>query len=157
MEFDQIVWFLSGIALGVVVYWLLIARRFERREEALRLKFDVEAREAQLTLREEKSTFELEFKSRQAELERSIALRIEEQDLHARELARNSERQAEQTEALDRREAEISRTKRTLEEAENEAEKIRRLYRLKLHQISHMDQVEARKLLIATTESECEK
>jgi hypothetical protein len=46
MEFDQIVGFLSGIALGVVVYWLLIARRFERREEALRLKFDVEAREA---------------------------------------------------------------------------------------------------------------
>ena len=107
MEFDKIVGFLSGIALGVVVYWLLIERRFERREEALRLKFDVEAREAQLTLHEEKSTFELEFKSRQAELERSIALRIEEQDLHARELARNSERQAEQTEALDRREAEI--------------------------------------------------
>ena len=157
MEFEQIVGFLSGIALGVVVYWLLIARRFERREEALRLKFDVEAREAQLTLREEKSTSELEFKSRQAELERSIALRIEEQDLHAREIARNSERQSEQAEALDRREAEISRTKRTLEEAEHEAEKIRRLYRLKLHQISQMDQVEARKLLIATTESECEK
>ena len=157
MEFDQIVGFLSGIGLGVVVYWLLIARRFERREEALRLKFDVEAREAQLTLREEKSTFELEFKSRQAELERSIALRIEEQDLHAREIARNSERQSEQADALDRREAEISRTKRTLEEAEHEAEKIRRLYRLKLHQISQMDQVEARKLLIATTESECEK
>ena len=157
MEFDQIVGFVCGIVSGVVVYWLLIARRFERREEAQRLKLDVEAREAQLKLREEKSAFELEFKNREAELDRSIALRKEEQDLRARELARASERHAERSETLDDRETDLTRAKRALEESEHEAEKMRRLYRLKLHQISQMDQVEARKLLIATTETECEK
>ena len=157
MEFDQIVGFVCGIVSGVVVYWLLIARRFERREEAQRLKLDVEAREAQLKLREEKSAFELEFKNREAELDRSIALRKEEQDLRARELERASERHVERSEKLDNREADIARAKRALEESEHEAEKMRRLYRLKLHQIAQMDQVEARKLLIATTETECEK
>lgn len=157
MEFDQIVGFVCGIVSGVVVYWLLIARRFERREEAQRLKLDVEAREAQLKLREEKSAFELEFKNREAELDRSIALRKEEQDLRSRELAREGARHTERSEQLDDREKEIARAKRDLEESGHEAEKIRRLYRLKLHQISQMDQVEARKLLIATTEAECEK
>ena len=157
MEFDQIVGFLCGIVSGVVVYWLLIARRFERREEAQRLKLDVEAREAQLKLREEKSAYELDFKNREAELERSIALRKEEQDLRARELARASDRHAEKGKQLEEKEQDLARSKRGLEESEHEAEKTRRLYRLKLHQISQMDQVEARKLLIAATERECEK
>jgi ribonuclease Y len=157
MEFDQIVGFMCGILSGVVVYWLLIARRFERREEAQRLKLDVEAREAQLKLREEKSAFELEFKTQEAELDRSIALRKEELDLRARELARASDRDAERSQKLDDRESGIVRSTRGLEESEHEAEKTRRLYRLKLHQISQMDQVEARKLLITATERECEK
>lgn len=157
MEFDQILGFLGGILVGVVVYWLLIARRFERREEAQRLKLDVEAREAQLKLREEKSAFELEFKNREAEHDRSIALRKEEMDLRARELARASDRHAERSAKLDEREQELVRMKRGVEDSEHEAEKTRRLYRLKLHQISQMDQVEARKLLISATERECEK
>ena len=157
MEFDQIVGFLCGIIAGVVVYWLLIARRFERREEAQRLKLDVEAREAQLKLREEKSAFELDFKNRQAELDRSMTLRKEELDLRARELARASDRHAERSQKLDERDQELVRLKRGLDDSEHEAEKTRRLYRLKLHQISQMDQVEARKLLITATERECEK
>jgi ribonuclease Y len=157
MEFDQIVGFMGGILVGMVVYWLLIARRLERREEAQRLKLDVEVREAQLKLREEKSSFELNFKSREAELDRSMILRKEELDLRARELARASDRHAQRSQALDLREEELERVKRALEDSEHEAEKTRRLYRLKLHQISQMDQVEARKLLIAATERECEK
>ena len=135
MEFDQIVVLLCGILLGVVIYWLLIARRFERREEAQRLKLDVEAREVQLKMREEKSAFELDFKNREAELDRTITLQKEELDLRARELARSSDRHAEREQKLDDRDAELVRSKRGLEESEHEAEKIRRLYRLKLHQI----------------------
>ncbi len=157
MEFDQIVGFICGILSGVVVYWLLIARRFERREEAQGLKLDVEAREAKLKLREEKSAFELEFKTREAELDRQMVLRKEELDLRARELARASDRHVERSQKLDDRESELVRSARGLEESEHEAEKTRRLYRLKLHQISQMDQVEARKLLITATERECEK
>ena len=42
-----------------------------------------------------------------------------------------------------------------LEDAEHEAEKIRRLYRLKLHHITQMDHG-ARQLLLRNTERECE-
>jgi len=157
MEFDQIVGFMCGIIAGIGLCWLLIARRFERREEAQRLKLDVEAREAQLKLREEKSSFELDFKNREAAHDRSNVTRKEELDLRARELARASDRHAQRSQKLDERDQELVRMKRGLEDSEHEAEKIRRLYRLKLHQISQMDQVEARKLLITATERECEK
>ncbi len=157
MEFDQIVGFMCGIIAGIGLCWLLIARRFERREEAQRLKLDVEAREAQLKLREEKSSFELDFKNREAAHDRSNVMRKEELDLRARELARASDRHAQRSQKLDERDQELVRMKRGLEDSEHEAEKIRRLYRLKLHQISQMDQVEARKLLITATERECEK
>ena len=144
MEFDQIVGLVCGILAGMVACRLLFARRFVRREEAQRLKFDVEVREAQLKLREEKSVFELDLKNRVAELDRSIALRNEELDLRARELARASERQTKRSKNLDERDKELVRDKRGLDDLEHEAEKTRRLYRLKLHQISQMDQVEAR-------------
>ena len=157
MEFDQIVGLVCGILAGMVACRLLIARRFVRREEAQRLKFDVEAREAQLKLREEKSVCELDFTNRAAELDRSIALRNEELDSRARELVRTSDRYAQDSKKLDERDQELIRDKRGLEDSEHEAEKTRRLYRLKLHQISQMDQVEARKLLITATERECEK
>jgi ribonuclease Y len=157
MELDQIVGFFCGIFVGVLVPWLLLRRRFERREEAQKLKSDVEAREAQLQLREEKSALELEFKNREAELDRRAALRKEELDLRERELARTSEHQEERSKKLDERDHELVRATRSLEDSEHEAEKTRRLYRLKLHQISQMDEAEARKLLISATERECEK
>ncbi|CAA6676579.1 MULTISPECIES: ribonuclease Y [unclassified Lentimonas] len=157
MEIEHILGSLVGALVGATVYHLLMARRFERREEAQRLQLDVEAREAQLKWREEKSTLELEYKNKEAELERSFTLRKDEQDLRARELARANERHTERVAKLEEKEKDLVRASRNLEDSEHEAEKTRRLYRLKLHQISQMDQVEARKLLIAATERECEK
>ncbi|MFQ3241035.1 MAG: ribonuclease Y [Lentimonas sp.] len=157
MDLEHILGILGGALVGVMVYHLLMARRIERREEAQRLQLDVEAREAQLKWREEKSTLELEYKNKEADLERSLTLCKDKQDLHARELARASERHAERVAKLEENEKDLARASRGLEDSEHEAEKTRRLYRLKLHQISQMDQVEARKLLIAATERECEK
>ena len=157
MEFEHILGIIGGALIGALVYRFLMARRLDRREEAQRLKLDVEAREAQLKWREEKSALELEYKNKEADLERSLALRKDELDLRARELARASDRHAERGKKLEEKEKDLARALRGLEDSEHEAEKTRRLYRLKLHQISQMDQVEARKLLITATERECEK
>lgn len=139
MNFDQIAGFVIGAILGAVVYWLFTKRRLVRREEAQRQRFDVEARESQLAIREQKAEQGLAFQRKEAELERA------------------GERLAEQQTALEAKEKEIVGRQRLLEESEHEAEKTRRLYQMKLHQISQMDKEGARQLLIRTTEQACEK
>lgn len=139
MNFDQIAGFVIGAILGAVVYWLFTKRRLVGREEAQRQRFDVEARESQLAIREQKAEQGLAFQRKEAELERA------------------GERLAEQQTALEAKEKEIVGRQRLLEESEHEAEKTRRLYQMKLHQISQMDKEGARQLLIRTTEQACEK
>ncbi|MDP4694459.1 MAG: ribonuclease Y, partial [Opitutales bacterium] len=121
-------------------------RRFARKEEVLGQKLDVEVREARLAIREEQSEQELKFKQRSAEL-----------DLATKENTRREELLGKQEAAIEEKSKELSREQRLLEDAEHEAEKIRRLYRLKLHQITQMDQGEARQLLLRNTEKECEQ
>jgi ribonuclease Y len=43
-----------------------------------------------------------------------------------------------------------------VDSSDNEAEKTRRLYRMKLHQITQMDEAEARQILLKDTRKECE-
>lgn len=146
MNFDQIVGFIVGALIGIVAVLLFCKRRFARKEDALRHKLDVEAREARLAIREEQSEHELQFKQRSAEL-----------DLTSKENSRREELLGKQEAAIEEKSKELSREQRVLEDAEHEAEKIRRLYRLKLHQITQMDQAEARQLLLRKTEKECEQ
>ena len=103
------------------------------------MESDVALREAELSLREEKSNLELDYKRKQADLER------------------NQERLTELEAELNTKESELEKETNSLDEVEHEAERTRRLYQLKLHQISQMDQEEARQLLIRVTEKECEK
>jgi ribonuclease Y len=56
---------------------------------------------------------------------------------------------------LSKREKTVSEAQQQVEEAEHEAEKTRRLYRMKLHQIAQMDTEEARQHLIRSTEQAC--
>lgn len=157
MNFDLIVGVATGALAGIVVSWLVVCRRLARREEARRLQMDVDAREAQLSLREERANLELALQKKEVALERALATRSDELDVRARECDRLTDRLLEQKKDLQVREKELGRSQRLLEEAEHEAEKIRRLYRMKLHQISQMDKDEARKLLLHTTEKDCEK
>ena len=154
-------WYISlglgiGVALGATVYGLIMTRRFTRRVESMREKLDVESREAQLEVREAKSNLQLEFKNRQAEMERALAKQGDELDARSREQERTVEIQEEVARKQQAKEKELAREQRLLEEAEHEAEKVRRLYRLKLHQITQMDQDEARQLLLRNTEEECQ-
>jgi ribonuclease Y len=103
------------------------------------MESDVALREAELSLREEKSNLELDYKRKQADLER------------------NQERLTELEAELNTKESELEKETKSLDEVQHEAERTRRLYQLKLHQISQMDQEEARQLLIRVTEKECEK
>lgn len=144
MNFDQIVGLLVGAALGIALLFFILKRRFKRMEDALHQKLDVEAREARLALREEQSEQELEIKRRQAEL-----------DSAQRDQIRSIEQFTEREKHLTEKSTDLQRQQRVLEDAEHEAAKIHRLYRMKIHQITQMDEAAAREILIRDAEKEC--
>ena len=66
---NSLLWVFSGLFIGV----LFFSRYFcNRRAEAIRRQFEVEAREERLKAKEERSSLELAYKDREAELERAI-------------------------------------------------------------------------------------
>ncbi|MDQ8195556.1 ribonuclease Y [Coraliomargarita sp. SDUM461004] len=157
MNFDYIIGGFLGVIVGILLTYIATKRHFVRLEEALRSRFDVEAREARLAQKEEQSELELNYRNKELDLTRAIATREDELKIRARELEREGERQSEQQAQVDLKFKELAREQRLLGDAEHEAEKIRRLYRLKLHQITQMERDEARQLLMKSTERECEQ
>jgi len=157
MNLDHILGGLVGAVAGILLIFLATKRLFARQEDALRTQLDVEQREARLAQKEAQSELELSFKNRELDLDRSLATREDELNSRARELERQAERQIEEQLQVDSRLKELTREQRVVADAEHEAEKIRRLYRLKLHQISQMERDEARQFLIKATERECEQ
>jgi ribonucrease Y len=157
MNFDQIAGFVLGAILGTFLYSVTMKRRADRREDMRRQQLDVAAREAQLGIREQKAELELAYQRKETEFERTFVTRGDELDIRARAMERAEERLTEQASEIEVKEKELQGAERLLEDSEHEAEKTRRLYRLKLHQITQMDQAEARELLIRATEKECEK
>ena len=157
MKFDFIIGGIAGAFVGALLLYIVTKRRLARREEALRTQLDVEQREAKLAQKEAHSELELSFKNKEIDQSRALSIREDELKVRARELDREKERQAEQTLHVDIKLKALTRDQRHLSDAEHEAEKIRRLYRLKLHQITQMERDEARQLLIKATEQECEQ
>lgn len=146
-----------GAAVGILVLFVLNKRRLARIEETRRGQLDVEMREGRLALKEAQSEMELSFKNKELDLQRAMVAREDELKIRARELEREGERQTDAQTQLESKFKELAREQRLLGDAEHEAEKIRRLYRLKLHQITQMERDEARQLLIRSTEKECEQ
>ena len=155
MEFDFILGGITGAFIGALLLYIVTKRRLARREEALHNQHDVEQREAKLAQKEAHSELELSFKNKEIDQNRALSIREDELKVRARELEREKERQAEQKLHVDIKLKAMTRDQRHLSDAEHEAEKIRRLYRLKLHQIAQMERDEARQLLIKATEVEC--
>lgn len=140
---------------GAGLVMLFFRRHMRRMREAQQLSLDVELREAKLKLREERSEMELHLKSQQAENERRLTSREDEMSVRARDIERQTEHLREAEKQIDLKSKELSREQGLLSDAEHEAEKVRRLYRLKLHQIAQMDEEDARQLLLRSTEKEC--
>jgi len=157
MKSDFILGGIAGAFIGSLLLYIVTKRRLARREEALDAQLHVEQREAKLAQKEAHSELELSFKNKEIDQNRALSMREDELKVRARELAREKERQAEQTLHVDIKLKALTRDQRHLSDAEHEAEKIRRLYRLKLHQITQMERDEARQLLIKATEQECEQ
>jgi ribonuclease Y len=153
MNLDHLIGVLAGAFLGVVVAIFATKRRFAKKEHVL----DVELREAKLAQKEAQSELELHYKNKELELRRSIAGREDALNIRARELEHETDRLSERSDDLDSRQKELAREQRLLSDSEHEAEKVRRLYRLKLHQITQMEREEARQLLLRNTEKECEQ
>lgn len=157
MNFEFIIGGLTGALLSALCVVFLCRRRLVRFEETLRGQFEVEEREAKLAMKEAQSDLLLKFKNKELDLNRTLASREDEIKLRSRELDHERARMGEQLAQLKVSQKELVREQRLLTDAEHEAEKVRRLYRLKLHQISQMDEEAARQLLIRNTERECEQ
>lgn len=139
----SVIFVVAGASTAVTA--LLLRRYYLTLLQAQEQAGVVEAREAELELREKESEREVKFRSKEAE-----------QDLQGRELARLEAQIHSEREKLMRKAQEIEEAQQEMESSDKEAEKTRRLYRLKLHQISQMDEAEARQVLIKDTRRECE-
>ena len=137
MNFDYTLGGVIGAVCSAALLFVWAKRRLARAEKMRRSQFEVEKREAILSQKESQSSMKLEFKER--------------------ELERESKRQKDSQAQLDARLKELDRGESLLSDAEHEAEKMRRLYRLKLHQITQMERDEARQVLLRTMEKECEQ
>ena len=151
MNLDHLIEVLAGVAIGIIVTSLVLKRRFVQKKDQL----DAEMREAKISHKQAGSELELDYKNKELELNRTVATREDELEIRARELGREAERQTKWNTDLDVREKRLARDQRLLSDSEHEAEKVRRLYRLKLHQITQMEREEARELLLKNTEKEC--
>ena len=157
--FTGVEW-VSGLVLLVVLVACFLLLFWQRKNAARELaearrQVEVDRREAEIGFREEKARLELAYEKREAELEREATRR--EAEIGARERALDQERRrvAERESAAEERENALSVSEQRLDKAEHEAEKLRRLYRMKLHQVTRMDREEARRQLLDTVEVEC--
>ena len=138
-----VIFVVAGASTAVTA--LLLRRYYLTLLQAREQTGVVKAREAELALREKESALEVKFRSKEAE-----------QDLQGRELARLESQLNLEREKLTRKAQEIEDAQQEMESGDKEAEKTRRLYRMKLHQISQMDAAEAREILLKDTRRECE-
>ena len=137
MNFDYTLGGVFGAICSALLLFVWVKLRLARVEKIRRSQFEIEKREAILNQKESQVSMKLEFKER--------------------ELERASERHKDLHTQLDTRSKEIARQESLLSDAEHEAEKMRRLYRLKLHQITQMERGEARQVLIRAMEKECDQ
>ncbi|MEC7273883.1 MAG: ribonuclease Y [Verrucomicrobiota bacterium] len=137
MNFDYTIGGVVGSFCSAVFLLVWAKRRIATTEKLRRNQFELEKREVTLRQKEMQSSMKLEFKER--------------------ELEREDKRQKDLQVQLDARLKEVEREESLLSDAEHEAEKMRRLYRLKIHQITQMKREEARQLLIRSMEKECEQ
>ncbi len=144
-----------GTVIGAIFGVLFYRWRTLRLREAEQQKLNVELREAKLKLREERSEMELELQHKQAENKRQLDSRESNLAARTRELERQTDHLKKTEAHLELKHQEIVREQQLLTEAEHEAEKVRRLYQFKLHQIAQMDEEDARQLLLRSTEKEC--
>ncbi|MEO0509705.1 MAG: ribonuclease Y [Verrucomicrobiota bacterium] len=157
MTLEHILELSIGAVLGAGFVMLALKSKVARAAEAQRLKIEVEAREAQLKLKEDRAKMELELQKKQGEQERVLAGREDELSVRIRELERESDRLEGFDKQNEERAKQLVKEQVLLGEAEHEAEKVRRLYRMKLHQITQMDQDDARQLLLRAAEQECDQ
>lgn len=157
MKTEYMIGALIGACGAGLILWVYCRWKMAQAEAAQRLRLDVETRENELRLKEERGVLELELQKKQSEMERELARREDALDVRVREFEGRVERLELKKREMEQKEKTLTREQELLTEAEHEAEKVRRLYRLKLHQITQMDQEEARQLLIRSTEQECER
>lgn len=146
---------LAGSLAGALVCWCILRSKYSRRIDTLHRQQKVEAREHELNLREERSRLEFAIKDRESELEREAMMRQQDMEARASGLIQLEERLNKESASLEQQKKDFSAREATLEEASHEAEKLRRLYKLKRYQVSHISEEEARELVLRDTEKDC--
>ena len=137
MNFDYILGGVVGAVCSAIFLFFWAKRRISRAGKMFCSLLEPEKREATISQKDSQSFMKLESKERDLELD--------------------NESQKDLQLELDAQLKEVELEKSLLSDAQHEAEKMRRLYRLKIHQIAQMDREEARQILIRSMEKECEQ
>ncbi len=157
MTLDLILGLVIGALLGALPVVWLGRQRASRLAETARFKAEIDEKEARLALREERSRMEMEIERERTDLERKASVRENALDAKAGKLDRDAEHLREEEAGVAKRGAELESRSKLLAGAEHEAEKMRRLYQLKLYQVTQMDRSQARQVLFRAAEAECEE
>jgi ribonuclease Y len=145
MNADTIITFALGLILGVGLFVILTNRQTRILKNTLKKDADISIKEKSLALNEKFTKQELDIQTKEIELEqkRTAASSIK------KELE-------EKAEIFSKKENELLKEQKILDDAKYNAKKLERFYRLKLHQITQMSQKDARQLLLQATEKDCE-
>lgn len=157
MNADQTIGVVIGALVTALLLWVFFRRRLAQEQANHALTLEVEMREQQLKLKEARAESELDLQKRQTELERELGRREDALVVRTRELEARLESQARAEREFEEKSRALQQAREALTEAEHEAERTRRLYQLKLHQVTHMDEEDARRLLLRNTEQACER
>jgi ribonuclease Y len=146
MEWNALIGVMLLACLPALIAALIVRRHYLSLLQTNEQVGDVKVREVELVLREKEAALDLKFRSLGAE-----------QEARSRELSRQEAQLALEQDKLSTKAREVDSASEALEVSDNEAEKTRRLYRMKLHQISGMDEDEAREILLKDTRKACEE
>ena len=115
------------------------------------------AREAEVARKELATQLDNTYRAKEMELQREIARREEAIRATVSDLERQSVQQAEEKFRIESQQRDLIRDRQEVTEAENEAEKLQRRYRQRLHEISELNADAAREEVLRLAERECER
>ena len=131
MNFEYTIGAVCGAVASAVLLGVYFKRKIDQVIAEQKLKLEVEVKEHQLQLKQERSELELELAKKKAEQECGLTRREDALEIREHEHARTMERLNLTEKELEQKNKALIRERQILSDSEHEAEKTRRLFRLK--------------------------
>ena len=143
MSTDTILVFSLGLILGVSLLGIIMRRQYIFLKENYKEKSDILAQENTLKLKENLISKEAIVNNKKIELSKKLK-KVEELERIV----------IDRSESFKIKEVSLEKEQKELDEAKYNAKKLERFYKLKLHQITQMNQNEAREMLLDNTQKD---